>query len=102
MFDIKDFYPSIKKNLLWETIRFAKCHISITNRDIEAIFRVRKFLLYSNDEPWVKKGESNFDVTMGAYDGAKLCELIGIFMLALLNTSTRIILGCIRMTALLF
>ena len=29
--------------------------------------------------------ESNFDVSMGAYDGAEVCELIGIFMLPLLN-----------------
>ena len=85
MFDIKDFYPSIKEKLLWEAIRFAKLYISITNKDIEAIFHARKSLLYYNDEPWVKKGESNFDVSMGAYDGAEVCELIGIFMLSLLS-----------------
>ena len=85
MFDIKDFYPSIKEKLLWEAIRFAKLYISITNKDIEAIFHARKSLLHYNDEQWVKKGESNFDVSMGAYDGAEVCELIGIFMLPLLN-----------------
>ena len=85
MFDIKDFYPSIKEKLLWEAIRFAKLYISITNKDIEAIFHARKSLLYYNDEPWVKKGESNFDVSMDAYDGAEVCELIGIFMLSLLS-----------------
>ena len=85
MFDIKDFYPSIKEKLLWEAIRFAKLYISITNKDIEAIFHARKSLLYYNDEPWVRKGESNFDVSMGAYDGAEVCELIGIFMLSLLS-----------------
>ena len=31
----------------------------------------------------VKKGESNFDVTMDAYDGAEVCELIAIFMLSI-------------------
>ena len=85
MLDIKDFYPSIKEKLLWEAIRFAKLYISITNKDIEAIFHARKSLLYYNDEPWVKKGESNFDVSMDAYDGAEVCELIGIFMLSLLS-----------------
>ena len=84
MFDIKDFYPSIKK-LLWEAIRFAKLYISITNKAIEAISHVRKSLLYYNDEPWVKKGESNFDVSMSVYDGVEICELIAIFMLSLLN-----------------
>ena len=85
MFNIKDFYPSINEKLLWEAIRFAKLYISITNKDIETIFHARKSLLYYNDEPWVKKGESNFDVSMGAYDGAEVCELIGIFMLSLLS-----------------
>ena len=85
MFAIKYFYLSIKEKLLWEAIRFAKHYISITNKDIKAIFHARKFLLYYNDEPWVKKGESNLDVTMGAYDEADVCELIGIFMLSLLS-----------------
>ena len=85
MFDIKDSHPSIKEKLLREAIRFAKLYISITKKDIEAIFHARKFLLYYNDEPWVKKGESTFDISMRAYDGAEVCELIGIFMLLLLS-----------------
>ena len=62
-----------------------KIFISITNKGIEGIFHARKSLLYYNDEPWVKKGESNFDISMGAYDGPEVCELIGIFMLSLLS-----------------
>ena len=86
MFDIKDFYRSIKEKLLWEAIRFAS-----------------KSLLYYNDEPWVKKGESNFDVSMGAYDGAEICELIGIFMLSPFSKHiNKNHIGCIGMTALLF
>ena len=45
----------------------------------------KKSLLYYNKEPWVQKGERNFDVSWGAYDGAEVCELIGIFMLSLLS-----------------
>ena len=33
----------------------------------------------------LKKGESNFDITVRTYDGAEVCELIGIFMLSLLS-----------------
>ena len=33
-----------------------------------------------------QKGRNGFDVTMGAYDGVEICELIGIFMLSLLGT----------------
>ena len=42
----------------------------------------RKTLLFANGEEWVKsKGDPNFDVTMGSYDGAELCELVGIYIL---------------------
>ena len=42
----------------------------------------RKTLLFQNSEPWVKKlGNENFNVPMGCYDGAELCELVGSFIL---------------------
>ena len=33
-----------------------------------------------------KKTESYFDVTMGSYDGAEICELVGIYILTRLAT----------------
>ena len=85
MFDIKDFYTSIKERLLWEAIRFAKRYISVTSKDIEAIFHGRKSFLHYNNKRWVKTGESHFDIIMKAYDEAEVCELIGIFMLPLFS-----------------
>ena len=84
-FDIKDFYSSIKETLLNEAIQLAKEHVSITRKDIEVIFHARKLILYNNGEPWLKKEGVSFDVTMGAYDGADMCELIGIYMLYLIG-----------------
>ena len=85
MFDIKDFYPSIKEGLLIEALEFAKQHVIINSKDRETIFHARKSLLYKEREPWIKKQSNNFDVTMGSYDGAEVCELIGIFMLSLIG-----------------
>ena len=31
-----------------------------------------------------KKSDSTFHVTMGSYDGAETCELIGVYMLSLM------------------
>ena len=42
MFDIKDFYPSIKENLLIKALEFAKEHVTIKSKDRETIFYVRK------------------------------------------------------------
>ena len=86
IFDIKDFYPSIKESLFHEALQFAKMHVNITQRDIEVMFHSRKSLSYNNGIPWVKNEGTGFDVTMRAYDGAEICELIGIFMLSLLGT----------------
>ena len=84
-FDINDIYPSIKETLLNEAMQFAKEHVSITRKDVEVIFHVQKLVLYNNGEPWVKKEGGSFDFTMGAYDGAEVCELIGIYMLYLIG-----------------
>ena len=46
----------------------------------------RKSFLYHEDEPWKKKeSESRFDVTIGSKDGAKICELTGVFILSQLS-----------------
>ena len=81
--NVKDFYPSIKETLLNEAIQFAKERVPITRNHVEVIFHARKSVLYNNGEPWVKKEGGSFDVTMGAYDGAEVCERIGIYMLYL-------------------
>ena len=75
VFDIKDFYPSIKETLLMKAINFAKKHLNITNEDKVIIKQARKSLLYDNSETWVKKDSGLFDVTMGAYNGKEVCEL---------------------------
>ena len=85
MFDIKDFYPSIKESLLIKALEIAKQHVAIKFKDRETNFYASKSLLYNEGEPWIKKQSNNFDVTMGSYDVAEVCELIGIFMLSLIG-----------------
>ena len=42
-----------------------------------------------DNEPWTKKSSNDcFDVTMGRYDGAEICELIGLLILNKLSTLT--------------
>ena len=38
--------------------------------------------MFTNKKPWINKDSNgDFDVTMGSYDGAEVCELVGLFML---------------------
>ena len=86
IFDIKDFYPSIKQSLLTKALNYAKGHVRIKKVDFDTIMHARKSLLYKNEEVWMKKESGLFDVTMGAYDGAEVCELIGIYLLSILSS----------------
>ena len=82
-FDIEEFYPSISENLLNNAISFAQTLTEITPTTINIIKLARKSLLFDNNkETWVKKGSNpTFDVTMGCFDGAETCELVGLYML---------------------
>ena len=62
---------------------WARSLIDIPNDHITIIKHVRKSLLFHNDKVWVKNNNQHslFDVTMGSYDGAEVCELVGLFLL---------------------
>ena len=86
--DIVEFYPSISKKLLEKALDWAATVVTknpITKEHKEIILHARKSLLFSNSEngermPWTKTN-GEFDVTMGAPDGAEMCEVVGLFIL---------------------
>ena len=79
-FDIVEFYPSISKELLSKAIEYAQSLTTIEEKVIKTIYHARKSLLFDKDNVWVKKDNPKFDVTMGSYDGAELCELVGLYL----------------------
>ena len=78
-FDIVDFYPSISKDLLLKAINFAKSITPI--EDKLTVLHSCKALLLNKNDVWVKKDNPDFDVTMRSYDGAKVCEFVGLYIL---------------------
>ena len=80
-FDIVSFYPSIKEELLDDTIEWSKQYTTITDEQLAVMKNARKSFLFFEDSTWIKKNNSNFDVSMGSYDGAEICELVGLFIL---------------------
>ena len=86
VFDIKDFYPSITESLLKKTIDFARRQVGISEENIEIIYYARKSLLFNEGSTWIKKNGGLFDVTMGAFDGAEICELVGTFIIDIIGT----------------
>ena len=83
-FDVCNFYPTIKPELLNKALVFAEKFIKIPKRDISIILQSRETFLFNEGQPWVKQ-KGLFDVAMGSFDGAECCELIGLYMLSKLT-----------------
>ena len=49
--------------------------------DIDIILHSRKTFLFLDETPWIKKENPDFDVSMGSWDGAECCELVGLYLL---------------------
>ena len=60
---------------------FAEKHIKVSSEDKAIIKHARKSLLHNKQQTWIKKESELFDVMMGAYYGAEVCELVEIFIL---------------------
>ena len=58
---------------------------TIEGKVIKTIYHARKSLLFDKDNVWLKKDNPEFEVTMGSYDGAELCELVRLYLLDLLT-----------------
>ena len=81
-FDIAEFYPSITEDLLNKAISWARKFVTISEKQIKIIKHARKSVLFNNGQTWIKQQDNKlFDVTMGSFDGAEVCELVGLFIL---------------------
>ena len=67
-FDIEEFYPSISQDLLNKALDFASVHENITTDERNIIIHAKNSILIHKQQPWQKKGNSTFDVTMGSFD----------------------------------
>ena len=85
-FNIEEFYPLITKHLMLKVIEHAQLYTSITQQQLDIILHTRQSLLFSKDKPCEKTiNKSLFDITMGSYDGAEICELVGLYILSILG-----------------
>ena len=83
--DIEDFYASISERLFNNALEYANQFYRFSDVELKALKNARQSLLFHNNDTWQKQ-TNLFDCTMGAYDGAEVAELIGLFMLNKINT----------------
>ena len=85
-FDIDTFYPSISLELLRKAIANAEKYVLVTEEEKKIIIHCRRAVLIDTDKQvWKKKANPDFDVTMGAFDGGEVCELVGLLALDLIR-----------------
>ena len=77
-FYVENFYPFISIDLFKDAANYAKAIANKNDRQLYIIIQSRKSMLFNNNELWVKRtGGENIDISMGCYDGAVVCELVG-------------------------
>ena len=67
--------------MLNAALDFASAYVNISDKETRIILYARKTLLINNEST----SSYQFDVAMGSYDGAVICELIGIYILNTIN-----------------
>ena len=86
-YDIEELYLSISENLFKKAIDYGRSFVNISSGEEETIMHCLKSLLFNDSDIWIKKdGNKDFDVTMGSFDSAEICELVGLYILCILST----------------
>ena len=63
-------------------MEFAEKYYPITDKEINLILHSCKSILTHNNKTWEKiKSDQLFNVSMGSFNGAEICDLIGLFLL---------------------
>ena len=73
-FDIEEFYPSISQDLLNKALDFTSTYDNITMDERNIIIHTKKSTLVHKQQPWQKKGDTSFYVTLGSYHSAELAS----------------------------
>lgn len=92
-FDIVEFYPSIKREQLAQAISFARGFTNISDDEERLIMHSCKTILTDEEgNVWQKKDNDDdelFDVAMGSFHGAEICDLLGLYLLNQLSALLR-------------
>ena len=81
-FDVENFYASITPGLLENAITFAASHTTISQECKQTILQAANSFLYSDSSAWIKKKGDTFDITMGGFHGADICDVVGLYLLS--------------------
>ena len=78
-----DFQEALSAAFLWAR----QLGVEISEMDERTIMASRRNFLWYKNQPWKKKVNPEFDSTMGSFDGAEVCDLIGLYILHIITSS---------------
>ena len=84
-FDVVDYYASITPDPIKKSIAFAEKYMTISDEEKTTIFQACNSFLCNDNQDWIKKQGKTFDITMGGFHGAEICDLAGLYLLSLLK-----------------
>lgn len=65
-----------------DSILFVQTSRGISSNDFETTFHSRRFILFNDNEPWIKEdGNGDFDVILRSHDRAEVYELVWVLVL---------------------
>ena len=93
-FDIVDFYASIKKRHLNDALGFAERYLDIPESNKNIILKACNTILLSDGRVWSKRETEKdgngpmgiFDIPMGSFHGAEICDLVGLYIMDSLSS----------------
>ena len=80
-----NFYASITPQLLENSLTFATSFTRISKETKTTIMQATNSFLCSNGQTWIKRESGKYDITMGGFHGAEICELVGLHILSKLK-----------------
>ena len=80
-FYIIDICTFISKDILIKAINFGKIIIKIGPKVAGTILHARSSFLFNKSDTWIKKENSNFDISMENFDWGEVCELARLYLI---------------------
>ena len=72
--------------MLVRALNVPRIYFTIYDKQINIFKHSHKYILFRKEKVWIKKGiKSIFDVAMNSFNGTKICELVGIYLLSVLS-----------------
>ena len=88
-FDFKKLYSSIKKEHLTKAIKFAEKYTTFNKQEIDTLMHTCQTIIFYDNRIWTKKtNKNNFNIAMGSFQGAEVCDLIGLHILSEISPIT--------------